>query len=171
MRLLRARERASPVLDVSVLSCLHPPVCRNDGNTKSPSVSGRSRTDEGYARRLCRIIGIRTYKRTYIFRIGQRQEIKRGGLKGDVRTSNFGRGAGGNFSPGIVSGFISSRSVELPSREEKEEEVWGSRHPRNILLPAVTGVQTPILAAIGAGPLPRATEFVVEGAGGELSEE
>lgn len=64
----------------------------------------------------------------HIFRIGQRQEIKRGGLKGDVRTSNFGQGT----FLGIVPGFISSRSVELLSEEEPR--------PRNILLPAVTSM-------------------------------
>lgn len=70
-------------------------------------------------------------KRAYIFRIGQRQEIKRDGLKGDVRTSNFGQGT----FLGIVPRFISSRSVELLSGE-------GAAAPRNILLPTVTGIQT-----------------------------
>lgn len=73
--------------------------------------------------------------RAHIFHIGQRQEIKRGGLKGDVRTSNFGRGT----FLGIVPGFISSRSVELLFGREEP------RKPRNILLPTVTGIQTSCL--------------------------
>lgn len=61
----------------------------------------------------------------HISHIGQRQEIKRGGLKGDVRTSNFGRGT----FLGIVPGFISSRSVELLSGEKSRgnQEIYYCR--------------------------------------------
>lgn len=76
------------------------------------------------------------YMRTYISHIGQRQEIKRGGLKGDVRTSNFGWGT----FLGIVAWiylFPKCRTLLSRGRERRAAET-----KKYILLPAVTGIQT-----------------------------